>query len=776
MADPITAGIAAGAALLNLLLSFIFPVKTKQEGQRLDNLDVAGSSFGAILVWGAGTFRTAGQTIWIKNNKIQEVVTTETMGAKGGPQVEVTTYSYYGNFAVAFTSVKVVGFSRIWINKKTVFNVGAGASEETVKNSWEFANKYIRFYYGNPDQPVDPLIQSVEGSASAYRYCSYIVFENLPLADYGNTLPQVEVEAVVNGRWTNLAQYITENSRPQLRLYRYDVQLSELINILCEFAGLQEGEWDASDLEQITVYGYTQSSFKTINSIFDELRRLYFFDIIESDKIYFRRQQRNGVVATISSSFLAAHEASGQRPVTFEITQVDPPSLPTEISLTYRDPDKYYQQSTVYARRQGDSYYNKLTVATELCLYPSQAQVIVNRYLSQIWAEKDAFKIYLPPGLMSIEANDVIAVELISGQIQPIRITQVTLGANNLLEVIGVNGAYALIEIDLQGTLLPQGSGSQSEVYALPTTDLQILDIPLIRFDDTELGVYAIASGGERWKTAHLYGSLQENTGYEFAGNLLYSSTYGTVITTVPSAVPELVDRVTTIRVSLQTTRMAVYSITYDELLQGSNLILIGSEVMAFQTAEQVGETEWELSTLLRGLRGTEWAVDGHSDNERFVLLSGYCQRVPFERTRLRQTGYWIAPTPGQALDEPTPIIAGYTGVDLIPYSPVRLSYQQVSGDYNLSWIRRDRKGRWYDFTDIELSEATEQYLLKIWASGIASSPVKEYEVTTTAKTYTNSEIVADFGTIPSHFWFSVQQFSIYVGYGYSSERIEVLI
>lgn len=778
MADPITAGIAAGAALLNVLLSVIFPVKTKQEGQRLDNLDVAGSSFGSILVWGRGTFRTAGQVIWIKNNKIQEVVTTETTGGKGGPQVETTTYTYFGNFAIAFTSIRIVGFSRIWMNRRTVFNVGAGASEETVRNSWEFANKYIRFYYGDPDQPIDPLIQSVEGSAPAYRYCSYIVFENLPLMDYGNSIPQIEAEVVVDGRWTNDLFFFAQNSEPERRLYRQDVQLSDLIDSLCIFAGLEDDEWDSSDLQNITVYGYTQSSFKTIVSILDEIRRLYFFDIIESDKIYFRRQQRNGVISTIPSQFLAAHQADGQRPTNFEITQVDPPTLPTEVSLTYRNPDTYYQPATVYARRQGDTYYNKLTVSTELCLYPVQAQAIVNRYLAQIWAEKDQFKIYLPTGFMSLEANDVIAVELFNeGQIQPIKITQLTLGANNLLEVIGVNGAYSLIDLSLQGTLNPQGSEEGSQVFALPMTDLEILDIPLVRLSDTEIGVYAIAGGNERWRSARLYGSLQPETGFIFAGDLLYSSVYGIITTAVPAAIPQVVDRSTRIRVTLQTPRMSIYSTTYDGLLQGENLILIGSEILAYQTAQQVSETDWDLSTLLRGLRGTEWAVEGHLPNERFVLLSGYVQRVPLDRTRIGQTGYWIAPTPGQSLDEVTPTVMGYSGIDLIPYSPVHLRYSPVGINWVLQWSRRDRKGSWFDFAETELSESVERYLISIWQNSNSDDPSVTYVVENSQERFTTfSEVSAILGIFIDSFWFSVQQFSDKVGFGRSSERVEVKV
>lgn len=776
MADPVTLAIAGTALVLNLLLSFIFPVKTKQEGARLDNLDVTGSSYGSVLVWGRGTFRTAGQVIWIKNNKITEVVTTETQGGKGGPQVTTTTYSYYGNFAVAFTSRSITGISRIWLNRKTVYNIGGAADEATAKNSAAWAAKYVRFYVGDPLQGTDPLIQSVLGATNtpAYRYGPFMVLENLPLADYGNTLPQVEAEIVVDGRWFESPPYYAPDNTPVRKLFRLDVQLSSIVDELCTIASLQPGEWDSSDLDFILVYGYTQSGIKSVASILEELRKIYFFDIIESDKIYFRRQQRNGLTTTIPNRFLAAHEGGSDRPVDYKISQKNPPELPIEIALTFRDPDRDYQQNSAYARRQGDSYYNKLSVQTDAVLYKSQAQTIVDRYLAQIWAEKDTYAISIPGGFMALEANDVIGVEVQPGQTEAVKIQKVTLGANNLLQIEGTNGTYSLISISFQGDL--SQVGENTPVYGLPVSDLDILDIPLIRASDTEIGVYAIASGNERWKSASLYGSLQQNTGYIFAGTLQYSSTYGRVAIATPQALTGIVDRTTTIRVRLQNTRMSLYSITYGELLEGANLILIGSEVMQYQTATQVDDDEWDLSVLIRGVSGTEWAVYSHTANERFVFLSGYCQRVPMTRDRIGQTGYWKAPVPGQALDEVTAIVDGYNGVDLRPYSPVRLEAEKVATDYHLSWVRRDRKGGWYDYQDTEMSESIEQYLVSIWAGASTSAPVKTYPIIgIQAQVYTAAEVVADFGVLPSSFYFSVQQFSSYVGYGYSSDRQEVL-
>jgi hypothetical protein len=56
------------------------------------------------------------------------------------------------------------------------------------------------------------------------------------------------------------------------------------------------------------------------------------------------------------------------------------------------------------------------------------------------------------------------------------------------------------------------------------------------------------------------------------------------------------------------------------EVLNGANLLLVGQEIIQFADAEQLGPSEWRLSKLLRGRRGTEWAMSMHQVGE-FVLV-----------------------------------------------------------------------------------------------------------------------------------------------------------
>ena len=58
----------------------------------------------------------------------------------------------------------------------------------------------MRLHGGGEGQAVDPLIAAAEGIviAPAYRGLAYAVFEDLPLSEYGNRIPNLTFEIVAD--------------------------------------------------------------------------------------------------------------------------------------------------------------------------------------------------------------------------------------------------------------------------------------------------------------------------------------------------------------------------------------------------------------------------------------------------------------------------------------------------------------------------------------------------------------------------------------------------
>jgi hypothetical protein len=80
-------------------------------------------------------------------------------------------------------------------------------------------------------------------------------------------------------------------------------------------------------------------------------------------------------------------------------------------------------------------------------------------------------------------------------------------------------------------------------------------------------------------------------------------------------------DRDNVLDVLVQSLGLEFESRTELEVLDGANLLLVGHEILQFADAEQLGPSEWRLSKLLRGRRGTEWAMAAHQVGETVLVL-----------------------------------------------------------------------------------------------------------------------------------------------------------
>lgn len=89
-----------------------------------------------------------------------------------------TSYFYSADFVLLLAEGEISEIARIWINGKEA----------------DIAAYKYRFYRGTEDQMPDILIKKYETQTTAFRGISYIVFEDFPLAEFGNKIPYFEFE------------------------------------------------------------------------------------------------------------------------------------------------------------------------------------------------------------------------------------------------------------------------------------------------------------------------------------------------------------------------------------------------------------------------------------------------------------------------------------------------------------------------------------------------------------------------------------------------------
>jgi hypothetical protein len=139
---------------------------------------------------------------------------------------------------------------------------------------------------------------------------------------------------------------------------------------------------------------------------------------------------------------------------------------------------------------------------------------------------------------------------------------------------------------------------------------------------------------------------------------------------------------------------------------------VLGRELIQFSHVTPLGAGRFRLSRLLRGRGGTEWAADGHGDDDPFCLiLPGRLQAVAM---RAWTIGAEVSAIGGDGASGPI----RFQGEAVRPPAPVALkAHRNTGGGLELSWIRRSRSGfAWIDGVDAPLGETREQY--RIFVTG----------------------------------------------------------
>ncbi|ATN33600.1 hypothetical protein ACO34A_07240 [Rhizobium sp. ACO-34A] len=168
------AGALAGSAVDRMMIG-----GSTVTGSRLSAARLPGASEGTAIPRLYGTARLGGTLIWA--TRFEEEVTTERAGGKA-TGTRVKTYSYFANVAFGLCEGPVAAIRRVWADGQEIDLTGVE----------------MRFYPGSESQLADPLIEAKQGAGNvpAYRGLAYVVFERLPLDDFGNRIPLMQLEVI----------------------------------------------------------------------------------------------------------------------------------------------------------------------------------------------------------------------------------------------------------------------------------------------------------------------------------------------------------------------------------------------------------------------------------------------------------------------------------------------------------------------------------------------------------------------------------------------------
>ena len=656
-----------GSTIGSYLDNLLFP--QKQEGPRLDDLNVTVSTFGKPIARLRGrSCRVAGNVFW--STKLLE--TKSTSGGKGAPSVQITEYSYRVSVAILLGEGVLDGIRRIWANGKTIFEDNSSSLSSVYTQGDNGAVfRTIRFYPGDSSQAPDPTMQSYVGvdDTPAYRGRSYVVIEDLQLADFGNRLPNLEflVQAQEEITVGAVAQEIIRD---------------------CGIDPMTVSNWADEILE-----GYVLGSASSGVGALQPLALAYNFDVAEVGGGLRLQSRDKGPVAAIPNSDLAGHDQSEGRGDIIKWDRAKETDLPRAASLSFTDPERDWQVNTQSARRAAGSADNILDNTVPVVLSADKAREIVDRVLWEAWTARETATARTDQRHIHMEPGRVYVFETPAGW-EPLRVVRLTRGWNGIIDL--------QLRRDRAEVYLSTSRGAAAPTPPNPLllpgpSELQLLDIPILQDADDDTGFYlAVLGEADGWRGANVQRSIDGITFSSIAA-VGAESVIGAA-SILPDGPRDIFDRGTILTITLLDSSQAFESLDEVDVLEGGNALYVGpqsgqgGEIIQFATAVEISPGVWELTDLLRGRLGTEHAMAGHLANDVAVLLEpGAIQREDFGSSDWNKSRDYRAVS---LLEDETGVpdeAFTNTGEAKRPLSPTRVRLEYDGTDLTGSWLRRSR-------------------------------------------------------------------------------------
>jgi hypothetical protein len=451
--------------------------------------------------------------------------------------------------------------------------------------------------------------------------------------------------------------------------------IQAVVERLCARADLDASQYDASGLSTITrpVRSMAISQVTPIRSVIETLAGAYYFGGALSDKIYFR-PRGSASVATIPYENLGAGEgAAAAEPLNLKLS--NDLEIPAQIALTYSNVDGDYNVATEYSDRLLTGQTSTSTVQLPLGLQPSEAKGTVDSLVADSAAAIFSTTISVFNEYARIEPTDVVSVIDEDGSSYRMRVTRKT-----------ESGPVISLDLVLDDASALSASGITSTAYTDSTsvtgksdTLLRLLDIPILRDADDDVGIYAAFAGESiPWAGAALYKSADDAI-YTLTQSATDATGMGATTNALTTWAGGFVfDESSSVTVLMDSGTLSSY--TRDQIFDSTApAYLIGNEIVYAKTATLISANTYTLTGFLRGMRGTEWAMSGHTAGELFTVLSSSgLRREPMTTSEIGAIRYFKAPTLGRALStaDAQPITLASVGQK--PFSPVGLRAQRV--------------------------------------------------------------------------------------------------
>lgn len=510
---------------------------------------------------------------------------------------------------------------------------------------------------------------------------------------------------------------------------------------------LAEHGFEEFDVSEVSgdLTGYVQGEVTSARALLEPLVEVFQVDVAEDGG---RLRFRSRLTASLAAKEIAVIADIEDDPLWSENRGHDS-DFAAEAVLTSYNPSLDYEQAGVRSRRARAESQRILSYDLPAVLPEETSLGAVETLLRTHRVSRRSLSFALSPADITVEPGDAVRLAL----------PDAAGPAGTFIVERIEEGAARRIEARHHAPLAPSnhagdgghrnGGSAVSDAFA-PV--LHFLDLP--RFAPGEAASFARVAGFCRpWRRMALSSSVTAE-GYRMRSALDRPARAGILAAPLSGGVAGRFDRGPAMEIELFFGGLS--SADEQAVLNGENRIAVKAqngawEIVAFAAAEEISPNRWSLSNLLRGLAGTEDAMQaGAAAGAAVVVLDEAVMPLGLSAEERGLVMNWLAESPGQAGGRSGPHrFAGGMRAET-PLSPVHIrGERQVAGDARLTWVRRGRvEADGWDGTEIPLDEPEERYLLEVLDGTIVRRVV---EVAEPAFIYPAIDEIADFGgTQPS--------------------------
>lgn len=531
------------------------------------------------------------------------------------------------------------------------------------------------------------------------------------------------------------------------------VPLDFVVEDMCTRAGVNPALVDASDLASLSVRAWAITP-STTRAALDAAAQAYQFESCCADVLRFVRQG-GASVASIPFDDLGSVPSGGWVEA-LPLNERNDIEMPAYVTIKYMNVLNDYQDGAERSSRIATESEAEQFIEIPMGLSPEEAKRTANFVANLIQAGLTTIgPISLQTKYARLQPTDVVLLTDADGSVFRARISKAEWSGGILKADCILDNASAAT-----GDAITDEDYTETSVIRAPSVTLYALgDWPLFRDEDDNIGHYWAATGlSSFWPGASLMKSTDDVV-YEQVSQIEERGVVGSALTALPSySGPNIPDESSVVRVSVPGSTLS--SITYAEQIQeNQNAFMIGAECVIARVATYVSAGVYDLRGLLRGRKGTEWAMSGHAIGDAVVQIQPVgLRRVGMDLSELDLDRFYRAVTFGKPLDSATSRIFANTGVSSKPYAGTNLDAERDGTDITVFWNRRTRLSQNWLLGNVPIGEAAESWVIESYTDGTYTTIANTYTSTTNSVTFPNANTMV---------YLRIYQLSDRVGRGY---------